>query len=157
MITRLHLAAADVEPPLLWRLLDALAARGADEFTLDVMALADVPAERADAFEDALEPWVRPPAIRPILDAAAAAPFPGRVRLWALGARTLPLLRRFLPHGTLRLDAQAPAEDGWFENLTVYRDGELVFAAVTGEGVAVLQLRPGEREELEALGIALRA
>lgn len=157
MTERWLFAAVEVPPPRLRRLLDWCVAHGADEFTLDVMALADVPAPLADAFEDALEPWLRPAAVRPVLDGADGPSFPSRVRLWTLNASTLPLLHRYLPHASLRPGTPEPSEHGWFENLTVYRAGELLFAALTNEGLGVLQLRPAERDELETLGIVLRS
>lgn len=155
MTTRWHLAADDADPASVRRLLDWCVARGADEFSLHVMALADAPGERADAFEDALEPWGRPAAVRSIVDATDGPCFPGRVRLWALDEGAVPLLHRFLPLASLRLGAGEPGEAGWFENLIVYRAGELLFAALTNDRVGVLQLRAGEREELVALGIAV--
>lgn len=145
-----------MDPAAVRRLLEWCVASGADEFSLHVMALAGAPGELADAFEDALEPWARPAAVRPIVDAADGPSFPGRVRLWALDERAVPPLHRFLPLGALRLGAGEPGEAGWFENLTVYRAGELLFAALTNDGAGVLQLRAGERAQLEEAGIRLR-
>jgi hypothetical protein len=139
----------------LWTLLEWCVAHGADEFTVEVMALVDVPAVLADAFEDALEPWTRPAAVRAVLDDVAGPAFPARVRLWSLDPHTLALLRRFLPGGPLRLAQGQPGEAGWLEHLVVYRGGELLFGALTHEGAGVLELEPAEREQVAALGLPL--
>jgi hypothetical protein len=154
---RWHVAAADAGPEVQWRMLAWCAAHGADEFTLEVMALADTPAALADAFEDDLAPFERPVAVRPVLEEVAGPVSLGRVRRWTLDAHTLRLLRRFLPGGPLAYGAHGPGEAGWLENLTLYRDGELLFAAVTHEGAGALVVRAAERAALEALGVPLRA
>ena len=145
----------DTDPPRLWALLEWCVAHGADEFTIDVMALVDVPAALADAFEDAMAPWTRPPAVRDVLDGAAGPAYPARVRLWTLDARTLALLRGFLPDGPLRLGAGRPGAAGWLEHLIVYRGGELLFAGLPHDGTGLLELRSGERHQLTTLGLVL--
>lgn len=154
MTEELRIAAADATPDELWRLLDWCIAHGADELTIEVMALVGTPAPLADAFEDALAPWELAPAIRPILESTTAPIYPGRVRLWSLGPQTVELLRRFLPGGPLTHGAHGVGEAGWLENLALYRGGELLFGAVTHEGEALLRAGPEERADLERLGLA---
>jgi hypothetical protein len=155
MRQRWHVLDHESDPARLWALLDWCVAHGADEFTVDVIALAGVPAALADAFEDAMEPWARPAAVRAVLDTADGPAYPARVRLWTLAPDTVALLRRFLPGGPLRLGAGQPDAAGWLENLVVYRDGAPLFGALTHEGTGVLELEPAERERVAALGLAL--
>ena len=154
---RWHVAAADADAAAQWRLLAWCAAHGGDELTVEVMALAGTPAPLADAFEDALSPHELAPAVRPVLEEGTGPVSLGRVRRWRLDARTLPLLRPFLPDGPLAYGAHGPGEAGWLENLAVYRAGELLLACVTHEGAGALFLHPGERAAVEALGVPLRA
>ena len=145
----------ETDPWRIWGFLEWCVAQGADEFTVDVMALVDVPAALADGFEDAMAPWTRPSAVRHVLDGVADPPYPAQVRLWTLEAHTLALLRRFLPGGPLRLGPGQPDAAGWLENLVVYRGGELLFAGLTHDGAGVVALRSGEREPVTALGLVL--
>lgn len=156
MVAR-YLANGDLAPAAWWRLVEWCVARGADEFTVDVMALRDTPAPLADAFEDALGARERTPEVRMMLDGGGGPSFPGVVRLWALDEASLEQLRRFLPDGPLSYGAQGIGAAGWLENLIVYREGELMLGVVTHEQEGVVRVTPAERAELEALGIPLRA
>lgn len=132
------------------RLLRWLLAHGADEFTISVMALADEPAPTADAFEDALAPFVLPIARRRVLGAAPATDLFREVRRWAFTVESLPALLRFLPGGLFEQE-MGPA--GWLEDLMVYRGEELVLGVVTPQREGVLRLTRAEHEQVEALRI----
>ena len=136
------------------RLLTWLLERGADEFTVVVMALQGEPAPTADAFEDALAPFELPPARRRVLT-GAEGPDPSReVRRWALTAESLAALLPFFASG---LFAYRVGPTGWLEDLTVYRRGELVLGVVSHEDEGVLRVSPAEHAELRALGVASAA
>jgi hypothetical protein len=131
-------------------LLRFLLERGADEFTIRVMALQETPAPFADAFEDELGPDERESAARAVMASTAAAPRPRSVRLWSLNIRTLERLLSFLDDGLFHCP---PGPDGWLEDLTVYRRAELVFGALSHERDGVLRLTRAEHEALAAIGI----
>lgn len=130
-------------------LLRWLLARGADEFSVRVMALQDTVAPRADAFEDALAPYEHPMAARRVLGADDDRSIQ-LVRLWALTEASLTRLLAFFPHGLFRWPA---GPDGWFEDLTVYRRGELVLGLVSHAGEGVLRLSGAEHLAVAALGV----
>src|SRR3569833_762403 len=71
------------------RLLRYLVERGADEFTIVVMALQDTPAPFADAFEDTMESFARETERRRVLHNSDADDLARPVRLWSLTAQSL--------------------------------------------------------------------
>jgi len=138
------------------RLLRYLMERGADEFSITVMALQDTPAPFADAFEDELGPYERPVASRRVLTGAESSDFTRPVRLWQFNEQSLGRLLSFVDSGVFQWPA---GPDGWLEDLTVYRQGELVLGLVSHEREGVLRLTRQEHAEVAALDIpsALRA
>ncbi|MEO9255499.1 MAG: hypothetical protein ABI305_08170 [Tepidiformaceae bacterium] len=133
-------------PKLLRYLLD----RGADEFSISVMALHDTPAPFADAFEDELEHYQREVASRRAPASAAEASVMRSVRLWAFNHASLERLLSFVDADMFHCP---PGPDGWLENLTIYRGGELVLGIVSHEGEGVLRLTRAEHAEAAALDI----
>lgn len=136
------------------RLLAWALERGADEFTLQVMALQGIDAPHADAFEDALAPWARESASRPVLHRAPGPDQVRTVRLWALTPASLALLEEFLTDGLFTYDAQ---ERGWFENPILYRRGALLLGAITPEREGIVRVSDEEQAELAALGVPMGA
>jgi hypothetical protein len=132
------------------RLLRYLLSHGADEFTITVMTLQDTPAPFADAFEDQLAPFERPAAERRILTRATASDLGALVRLWSFNDTSLERLLSFLDKGLFRWPA---GPDGWLEDLTIYRRGELVLGLVSHEQEGVLRLTHQEHIEVGALDI----
>jgi hypothetical protein len=132
------------------KLLRYLLARGADEFSITVMALRDTPAPFADAFEDELGPYERRPARRRVIGDARGDDLERLVRLWTFNEQSLERLLSFLDDGVFRWPA---GPDGWLEDLTVYRRGELVLGLVSHEREGVLRLTANELAELAALGV----
>lgn len=132
------------------RLLHYLLERGADEFSITVMALQDTPAPFADAFEDELAPYRRPTARRRVLTAPDGHDLGRDVRLWVFDNASLERLLSFLDHGIFHWPA---GPDGWLEDLTIYRHGELVLGLVSHEHEGVLRLTEAELSEVVALDI----
>jgi len=132
------------------RLLRYLLAHGADEFSITVMALQDTPAPFADAFEEAFAPHERPVAPRRALTASTPTDFVRPVRLWAFNETSLEALLTFLHAGLFHWPA---GPDGWLEDLTIYRRGELVLGLVSHEQEGVLRLTRDEHQEVGALDI----
>lgn len=150
MLEPRYLSEPDLRAPSGPALLRWLLAHGADELSITVMAFHGKPARIADEFEDVLGPFERPPALRRVLTARTPGELTREVRLWSFSAASLPLLLRFLPHGLFRWP---PGPDGWLEDLTVYRAGELVLGVVTHEAEGVLRLMPDEHAAVALLGI----
>ena len=131
-------------------LLRFLLEQSSDEFSIAVMALQDTPAPFADAFDDELEPYERPAARRRVIVDADHPDLTRSVRLWTFNEESLEKLLSFLDSG-LFLSPAGP--DGWLENLTLYRRGELVLGLVSHEKEGVLRLTRQELAEVAALGI----
>lgn len=136
------------------RLMRFLMDRGADEFTLTVMAMQDTQAPFADAFEDELGPFERDVAMRPVVSDDMELGTVQPVRIWSLDRDSLTLLLTFFDEGLFHSPA---GPDGWLENLAIYREGELVLGIVSHHREGVLRLAPGEYAALDALGISTTA
>lgn len=132
------------------RLLRYLLERGADEFSITVMALQDTQAPFADRFEDELAPHERAVATRRVVtsDLSGDATLP--VRLWSYNAASLHRLLSFVDSSVLHWPA---GPDGWLEDLAIYRHGELLLGLVSHEREGVLRLTPEEHAEVAALDI----
>ena len=111
------------------RLLRYLLEHDADEFSITVMALQETPAPFADAFEDELGPYERPAARRRVVNDARKDDLTRSVRLWTFNEKSLERLLSFLDTGIFHWPA---GPDGWLEDLTIYRRGELVHGTRIG-------------------------
>jgi hypothetical protein len=132
------------------RLLRYLLARGAGEFSIRVMAMEDTQAPYADRFEDELAPYVLPIAGRRVVTGQLAPGSMRPVRLWSFTEAALARLLSFLDTGLLH---SPPGPDGWLEDLTIYRQAELVLGLVSHEKAGVLRLTPDEHAEVAAMDI----
>lgn len=132
------------------RLLRYLLEHGADEFSITVMALEDTQAPFADAFEDELGPYERPLATRRVLPAAAGQSLTRTVRLWSFNDASLARLLSFVDTGLFHWPA---GPDGWLEDLSIYRHGELVLGLVSHEHEGVLRVTHQEHDAVAALDI----
>jgi small-conductance mechanosensitive channel len=132
------------------RLLRYLAAHGADEFSITVMALQDTQAPFVDRFEDELAPFERPPAARHVRSAGDGTDVTRTVRLWTFNEASLARLLSFSDTGIFHWPA---GPDGWFENLLIYRRGELVLGLDSHEREGVLCLTQHEHAEVAAMNI----
>ncbi len=134
------------------QLLRYLVAHGADEFSITVMAMHETPAPFVDAFEDELGPYERLPATRRVLTAAEGMEPRRTTRLWTLNNASLARLLSFVDTGLFHWPA---GPDGWFEDLLIYRAGELVLGVASHEREAVLRLTQQEYAAVAALNIPL--
>lgn len=134
------------------RLLRYLLAHGADELSITVMALQDTQAPFADAFEDELAPYERPAARRRVVTLDDSRESSRTIRLWTFDEASLERLLSFLDAGLFHCP---PGPDGWLEDLTLYRQGELVLGLVSHEREGVLRLTRDEFAEVAALDIPL--
>ena len=136
------------------RLLRYLLAHGADEFSITVMALQDTAAPFADAFENELGPYERRAAPRRVVTDAESMELVRTVRLWTLDEASLARLLSFLDGGFFHSPA---GPDGWLEDLTIYRRGELALGLVSHHREGVLRLTREEHAEVAALDIPSEA
>ena len=132
------------------RLLHYLLERGADEFSITVMALQDTPGPFADAFEDALGPFELPSAPRRVLTGADSHDLGRGVRLWTFNETSLGRLLSLLDG---RLFHSPVGPEGWLEDLTIYRKSELALGLVSHEQEGALRLTEEELSEVAAMGI----
>ena len=136
------------------RLLAWLLEQGADEFTIEVMAMQGTDAPVADAFEDALEPWALPIARRRVVYRWTGRDGTREVRLWRLTAESLARLEEFLDDGIFTSDVR---ERGWFEDLAIYRRGALLLGVISHEREGYIRLEGDEVSALRALGVPVGA
>jgi hypothetical protein len=132
------------------QLLRYLLDQGADEFSIRVMALHDTAAPFADAFEDELGPFEHSVAARRVVADDGAHDRTRAVRLWSFTAESLARLSSFLDDDIVHCP---PGPDGWLEDLTIYRRGELVLGLVSHEREGVLRLTAPELDAIAARGI----
>jgi hypothetical protein len=144
--------AADLGAPESRRLLDWAVARGADELTLRVLSIEGTEAPLADAFEDALAPWARAAAERPLPLGVGGVVELHLVRLWALTPESVARLGDFLVDG---LFSNRVDERGWFEDPTVYRRGALLIGVLTHDREGLLRVTDEEAQELASLGLRI--
>jgi len=132
------------------RLLRYLLHHGADEFSITVMALQDTPAPFVDRFEGELERYERSPGRRRVVVDSESHDRSRSVRVWTFNEESLGRLLSFVDDGLFHWPA---GPDGWFEDLTLYRRGELVLGLVSREREGVLRLTRDELAEVAALDI----
>ncbi len=153
LITR-HLFKADFDAEQAWQLLDWCFARGANEFSVDRVAIENAPALACDAFEAALAPWSRGVQRRRVVANPTTSDRGDDVHVWTLTAEAVARLRAFGPDHlfTYELDMQR----GWLEDPIVWRDGELMLAIISHEQEGVLRVTPEEAVLLDTLGVLTR-
>ena len=152
-VTR-YVAERDLRGALGTRLLRWLLDHDADEFSITVMALQDTQAPFADAFEDELGPFERPPALRRVPFTDGQRVVERRARLWTLDAESLQRLMSFRGENVFHCE---PGPDGWLEDLVIYRRGEIVLALASDHREGVLRLTQDEHAGVATLGIASRS
>jgi hypothetical protein len=132
------------------RLLRYLLAHGADEFSVAVLTLEGTPAPLADKFEDEFRPYGRPADRRRVITNADWSDLGREVRLWTFNDASLQRLLGFFSGGLFHSPA---GPDGWLEDLTIYRETELLVGLVSHEQEGVLRLTHQEHVEVAALDI----
>jgi len=153
LITR-HLFKADLSAEQAWQLLGWCIARGANEFSVEMVAVEHTPAPVFDAFEAALAPWSRGVQRRRVVANPTTSDRGDDVHVWTLTAEAVARLRPFGPDHlfTYELDMQR----GWLEDPIVWRDGQVMLAIVSHEQEGVLRVTPQEAALLDTLGIPTR-
>lgn len=128
-----------------------LIAAGADEFTLIVMGIHGEIAAHADAFEDAIEPFVIGLERRRVLVDADGQGSSREIRLFAFNDASLEALLPFIPGGLFH---NLASPDGWLEDFACYRGGELMLGVVTHLQEGTMRLTATEHAEVAQLGVS---
>jgi hypothetical protein len=140
------LEARDVTPEQGWRLLRWCQSHGATEFTLYWNDDAHL-----EESMQLLTPLLRGKAVRE----HARWGTTGEVELFEFSESGISILQRLLPHGVFSYWFDVVDAVQWVEDPVLYRDGELMLAAVSHEDWAEIRLSEVERAELVALGFQL--
>lgn len=152
-LTTLHLFANDYTPLKSWELVLWCKAHGVDEETVHVMTTGGASVDFSGHFDEAMTPFRLPNAPRRHLTAYSDGQFIRTAELWKLTSASLAALQTFLPEGIFTYQSD---EDAWLEDLTLYRQGELMLGVVSHEGEGILRVTPEERQSLERDGFPFR-
>jgi hypothetical protein len=153
-VLTLHLFEDDVTPEQSWELVEWCNRSGADEFNLGIVGTFPEIDELGNAFDKAVRPFLLSPAPRRMLPKYAGDDAIRDIPLWSLNAGSILVLRSVLPKGIFHCYEMGGS--AWYEDLNVYREGELMLGVVSHEGEAILRISPAEQKELDALGIKVR-
>ncbi len=149
-----HVFGPDNDADAAWRLLDWCVGVGADDFTVAGIGSGDPNAEPFRAFDTIADRWRRPPEARRHLSGPPNSGLVFATDLWALNQETILALKAAFPRG---LFDYYPGADAWFEDLEVYRRGELLLGIITHEQEGLLRLTTEESAELLERGLVLRS
>ncbi len=141
----LRLSADDYTRLKSWELAQWCSTHGADAWGAHVMTIDGTAAMFSGRFSEVMAPFSLPTASRRPLMASP---------LWELSPASLAALREFLAGGIFTYEVGA---DGWLEDLTLYRRGEMMLGVVSHEGVGILRVTHEERQLLERGGFPFRA
>src|SRR4051812_14613429 len=122
--------ATDYTSELAWQLCAWCHAQGADTFSLEVLGTAP----RGDVAYAKLvlpiQPFALQSAVRERLVARSGEPFVRPAELWSLTRESLSALLALFPDGLFHYPFGA---DAWPEDLTLYRDGQLILGIISHE------------------------
>lgn len=76
------------------------------------------------------------------------------LELWRLTSQSFAALKQFSPDGVLKDQTDG---QGGYEDLVLYRQGELMLGLVSHEGKGILRVTDQERLSLERNGLPFRA
>ncbi len=146
----LHIFAEDYPRIKSWELALWCKAHGEDEWTVHVMTTGGAGVDFSGHFDEAMTPFRLPNAPRRHLTTYRDGQF---VELWNLTSASLAALHVFLSEGIFTYQSD---KDGWLEDLTLYRQGELMLGIVSHEGEGILGVTSEERQLLERDGFPFR-
>ena len=145
--------AVDIAPARSWDLVRWCQSRGADEFSwreMGIVGHADPVIERAN---EALAPFRLSDQVRPTSVVYSREPDRQVVKLWRLTSESIEQVMGLLPDGIFT--APTYAHDGWIEDPTVYRAGEILLGVISHEEEAFLQISESEAAQVKELGFSL--
>ena len=147
------LHARDYTPELAWRLCAWCREQGAQDFALEIIGTAPAGDAAYEELERPLRAVVLPGAQRERLTARPGQPFVRESELWALTPESLAALPAMFPRGPFDYPFGVEA---WCEDLTLYRDGELLLGIISHEDWGLLRLSDLEVARLAAAGFPTR-
>ncbi len=153
-LVTLHIFAEDYSLEKSWKLAQWCKVQGADECSVTVITPDGPLSELFERFDTVMRPFRRPTAQRRHLTASRGNPFVRPAELWQCTSTALSALRNFLPNGIFMYENSA---EDWFEDLTLYRKGELMLGVVSHEGEGVLRVTNEEQTLLKRDGFPFRS
>jgi len=148
----LNVFGEDLPGDMAWRLLEWCRSRGADEFTLFGIVSEGSSDAPLREFDRLAEPFRRSRATRRHLSGAPGKGLIYETELFEFNSQTINALRVAFPQGIFDYYPSS----AWFEDLEVFRGGEMMLGIITHEHEGVLRIFPEERDLLEKAGIAYR-
>jgi hypothetical protein len=125
---------------------------GANEFTIDFLSNKPGRAgDRWEQFEELVRPLALGEATRERMSGRTADDLSRGTERWTLNETSIDALKDALEQGLFQYD---PAQEEWFENPILYRDGDLMLGVLSREAFAVMRLTVPEAEELAAAGFS---
>ena len=153
----LHIFAEDYPPTQYWRLAEWCKPQGANEWTATAVRTKKgrkAGTEIFDRFEAQTAPFRLANAPRRHLTSPASGKFFVRpLKLWRFTSKSLAALKELFPDGVFK---NQTAGEGGYEDLILYRQGELMLGVVSHEGEGVLRVTAEERQLLEREGFPFR-
>lgn len=149
----LFIRAADFTPASSWELARAIQRLGADEFSVSELFVGDRP-PTFEWLRSPLAEYARLEAPREVLSYLERASPIQSVLLWTLNPQSINAVARIMSGGLFQYELDL--HNGWIENPTFYRAGELVLGIVSHEGEGLLRLTESEIAQLRAAGVPLR-
>ncbi len=152
--TTRHIFQVDFRPHETWKLLDWCRKSNSKEFTIDLMEILDVPAPDVREAESLLKEYELPSENREHLTAPNKDQIIRPTNLWQLCNESIQVLKILFPDG---LFTHPSCEDnGWFEDPTFYRNGELFMGIVSHECEGLINVTYDEAVQLQELGFKTR-
>jgi hypothetical protein len=148
-----YIRALDTSVGLGWDLVRWCHALGADEFSWREMGIVGHPDPTIDQANRALASFRIPDQLRPTSVVYSGEADRQTIKLWRLNAASIEVVIGLLPEGIFT--APTYSEEGWIEDLALYRAGELLLGVISHEDEAVLHLENAEAAELVKLGFSL--
>lgn len=144
----LHIFQRDYPLDRAWGLVEWCYRHGAEEFTLYGIVCDGASDALLRPFDQAAAAHKRQPANRRRLSWGQGDEPVALTELWSLSAATLAALRLAFPYGPFDY---RPA-DAWFEDLALYRGGELMLGLISHEHEGILRVTEREQAELATTG-----
>ena len=141
-----------IEAKASWQLVRWCLRKGATEFTLAGVHVGDrdsssVPLFRT--FNQLTAHHALPAAPREHLSKMLNEEWERETELWRLNEETILALQQVLPDGIF---SYSVGDEGWFEDLAIYRQGALMLGVISHEREGFLRVTEAEKAELESAG-----
>jgi hypothetical protein len=149
------IASDDLNADQTWQLAQWCLAQGADEIGMTLMWLQGSEKPFVDRFVTALGSHRVPEAARPHMLTYVGQDVVRPAELWTASTESLAILKEFFRDGLFTYMTSYHS-DGWLENPTFYREGEIMLGVVSHEGEGYLDLTALEAVQIAALGIPTR-